>query len=169
MVTKRQYLIEKGLAKPGRGRMSNAAREAINKAINKGVKFDEPETGTKTVTVKTKDEKGKTVVTTKRVQDVPTVPDARPDRPNGTYVFENEDGTKFNRGAATACVRCSYSLQWCYCPDGPVIYSYPHSLGGYASLAEIKAVTTSKDVPAKPPTRGTRGGTTRRGTRRRRA
>lgn len=165
MATKREYLISLGLAK-ARGRFSAAAKDAANAAINKGVRFDEPEVKEKTVTVKVK-ENGRTVVKTRRVQDVPDVPDPRTDRPAGMYVFKNPDGTTFQRGHATACFRCSYSLAWCYCPDGPVILAWPHR-PGLTELATMhrkpKAVITTKEVPDKQPTRGT-GGTRRGGTR----
>ena len=41
MVTRRDWLVEKGLAKPGRGRMSKEAHEAINEAIANGMKFSD--------------------------------------------------------------------------------------------------------------------------------
>lgn len=40
---KREYLIQLGLAKPGKGRFSAAAKAAIEKAIADGIQFDEPE------------------------------------------------------------------------------------------------------------------------------
>lgn len=39
MQTKREYLISKGLAQPGRGRFSREGNAAIEKAISEGVKF----------------------------------------------------------------------------------------------------------------------------------
>lgn len=42
MATKREYAISLGLAKPGKGRMSRAAHDAINAAIADGMIFDEP-------------------------------------------------------------------------------------------------------------------------------
>lgn len=174
LTTKREYLVGLGLAK-SRGRFSADARKAIHDAINKGVRFDEAEKAEKTVTVKTTDDKGRRVVLTKRVNDVPEVPDPRTDRPRGMYVFKNPDGSTFERGVATACFRCSYSFQWCYCPDGPVLLAHPHR-PGLTELATMhrkpKLVTTTKQVPEKQPTRGTGGtrrGGTRGGTRRRRA
>lgn len=166
MPTKREYLQEKGLAGK-RGRFSQKAKDAAAKAINSGMKFDEPEVKEKTVTVHTT-ENGKKVVKTVRVNDVPNCPDPRPDRPEGDYIFQNPDGSTFKRGAATACSRCKYSLQWCYCTSGPIVFCYPYAGDEYATLVEIRAVITTKEVPTKPPTR-TRGGVTRRGgTRRRR-
>lgn len=39
MQSKRDYLVSKGLAKPGRGKFSNAAKEALAKAEAEGMKF----------------------------------------------------------------------------------------------------------------------------------
>lgn len=41
MQTKREYLVGLGLAKPGRGKFSNAAKEALAKAEAEGVKFSD--------------------------------------------------------------------------------------------------------------------------------
>jgi hypothetical protein len=164
VVTKREWLQKQGLAGK-RGRFSAAAKEALAKQINKGVKFDEPEVKeTKSVTIVKKDESGKKVVVTRRVQDVPVVSEPRPDRPQGTYIFENPDGSTFKRSHTEACNRCKCSLRWCFCVEGPILFAYPYAGGACATLLEIRAVITTNDVPAKPPTQG--GGTRRGGTRR---
>jgi hypothetical protein len=96
MPTKREYLVAKGLAKPGHGRFSVAAKEAIKIAINSGTKFDYPgNEGT----------------------GVDATPEPRWDRPQGYYTFKNPDGTTFKRKHTEACVGCSYSFQWCQCAD----------------------------------------------------
>lgn len=41
MQTKREYLVGLGLAKPGRGKFSNAAKAALAEAEAKGVKFSD--------------------------------------------------------------------------------------------------------------------------------
>jgi len=41
-MNKRQYLIQLGLAKPGKGRFSAEGQAAIELAISQGIKFDEP-------------------------------------------------------------------------------------------------------------------------------
>lgn len=41
-MNKREYLISKGLAKPGKGRFSAEGKAAIEKAISEGMVFDEP-------------------------------------------------------------------------------------------------------------------------------
>ena len=42
MVTKRDWLVSKGLAKQGKGRFSQVAKDAISKAESEGMVFDEP-------------------------------------------------------------------------------------------------------------------------------
>jgi hypothetical protein len=42
MQTKREYLVTLGLAKAGRGKFSNAAKEALVKAEKEGIVFSEP-------------------------------------------------------------------------------------------------------------------------------
>ncbi len=41
-MNKREYLISKGLAKPGKGRFSAEGKAAIEKAVSEGMIFDEP-------------------------------------------------------------------------------------------------------------------------------
>ncbi len=50
MQTKRDWLVSKGLAKPGRGKFSNAAKEALAKAEAEGVKFSDAVVPTKNAT-----------------------------------------------------------------------------------------------------------------------
>lgn len=110
MVTKRDYLIEKGLIKGGRGRWPLAAHEEIKKAINKGIKFTD---GSENSGAGIGGE---------------TAP-ARTDRPEGRYEFKNPDGSTFKRLHTNACAICNYSFQWCYCPSGPSQFVYPHRFG----------------------------------------
>lgn len=157
MPTKREYLVQKGLAKEGRGRLSAAAHQAIRDAINSGVKFDEPDNGPKkTVTVKSKDENGRTVVTTRRVDDVPVVMDARADRPDGFYTFSNPDATTFKRLHSNACARCSLSFQWCRCPDGPVQFVYPYVSVPAGVYAVLVGVPDGREKVTAPPPRRSR-------------
>lgn len=44
MATKREWLVSQGLAKPGRGRFSKAAVDALAAAEASGTVFDEPTT-----------------------------------------------------------------------------------------------------------------------------
>lgn len=145
--------------------MSAAAHTAIKEAINKGIVFDDP-TG-KTVVVVSTDESGNEVRTTKRIADVPEVPDPRHDRPNGMYTFRNPDGTTFQRLHTNACAKCSLSFQWCYCPEGTTQFPYPYVSGQdgvYATLDRVpgRMVITTDDVPDKQPQQGTRRGRPRK-------
>jgi hypothetical protein len=141
MPTKREYLVAKGLAKPGHGRFSVAAKEEIKTAINKGVKFDYPgNEGT----------------------GVDATPEPRRDRPQGYYTFRNPDGTKFKRLHTSACIGCSYSFQWCRCAE-PTQWAYDSCLSEVAVLHALpKSVITTNDVPDKQPTQGTRRGRPRK-------
>lgn len=148
MVSKRDYLIERGLAKPGRGRMSTAAHDAIKEAINKGVKFTDG--------------------SEKASAGIGETPDPRPDRPEGMYVFRNPNGSEFKRLHTNACANCHYSFQWCYCPDGTTQFPHPHVSGQPDSARAIlvstpaRAVITTADVPEKQPQQGTRRGRPRK-------
>lgn len=140
MPTKRQYLQERGLA-GARGRFSARAKDELAKAVNKGIRFTEPEDA--------------------RLAEagIGETADPRPDRPRGMYVFRNPDGTTFKRSQATACATCSYSLPWCWCVGGPTQFPYPYvpGLDGYATLTKTppRAVITTNDVPEKQPQQGT--------------
>jgi hypothetical protein len=56
MATKREFLVEKGLAKPGRGRFSTEAKAALATAEAEGVVFDEPVKAEKPAKVETDEE-----------------------------------------------------------------------------------------------------------------
>lgn len=160
-MTKREWLVQKGLAKDGRGRFSADAKAALQKAINDGVKFAEPDKTAKTATVKTKDENGKTVVKTYRVSEVWET--RNPHRPQGFYTFQNPDGSEFKRSHTNACNRCKWSFEWCTCLDGPVQFVYPHRAGMsdvYAVCVGVpdRALITTADLPTKQPEQGTRRG-----------
>jgi hypothetical protein len=147
MQTKREYLISKGLARATRGKFSTIALEEIQRAINAGVKFHDP--NAKEVVVK--DENGKE--TTKRLSDVFVVAEPRPDRPVGEYTFKNPDGTKFKRLHTNACVACNYSFRWCLCEDGPTQFQYPHKMGQSDVLARLAGVPTRPVVVPEAPRR----------------
>lgn len=143
MQSKREYAIAKGLAQPGRGRMSRAAWDAIKEARKKGIQFSdtsEEKAKARTAALERRealrDEKAKERQSRETTGVQATAP-PRPDRPNGIYVFENPDGSQFKRSHATACVACSYSLQWCYCVDGPTLFIYPHQAGRWEERAVL--------------------------------
>jgi hypothetical protein len=138
MQTKKEYAIERGLAKPGPGRMSREAHEAITKAINAGVKFADP--NAKVVSVTVKGEDGTEHTTTKRMADVFLAADPRTDRHEGLYEFQNPDGSTFKRLHTNACVKCSMSFRWCCCSEGPTQWAHPHRMGDSEVLARLVRV-----------------------------
>lgn len=125
MVTKRDYLIEKGIlsADRKRGRWPTVAHKAIEDAVNAGIKFTD---GSENVDT-----------------GIGVTAEPRFDRPQGIYVFENADGRKFKRSHTSACVNCGYSFQWCYCENGPFQYEY---LGISTNYAELLSVPTAPKV-----------------------
>lgn len=161
MATKREYLIQKGLMDParGKGRWPGAWHDEIKKAINAGVMFEEPDTGPKrTIRTEVKDEKGRTVVKTVRVNDVAQTADPRPDRHEGFYTFQNPDGTTFKRLHTTGCVKCGYSFQWCLCDGGPFQFAWLPPAGQsdlMATLVSSPPLPGSR-VPADAAPRGRR-------------
>lgn len=128
MVTKREYLIEKGLAKAGHGRFSNAAKEEIKAAINKGIKFTEAE----------------------EASGVEATAEPRHDRPTGYYTFRNQDGQTFQRLHTTACVHCGYSFQWCYCENGPFVFEWGGVITEYAQLHKLPSKAKVVEVSPRP-------------------
>lgn len=134
MVTKREYLVSKGMAQPGRGRYSNIAKEELKRAINKGVKFDEVENNS---------------------SGVDATAEPRFDRPEGMYSFVNPDGRKFDLLHTTACVKCGYSFRWDKCVSGPFVWEYLSGADNYAELVKVpKPPRAAIIAPAKPARRG---------------
>lgn len=112
MTTKREYAISLGLAKPGRGRMSAAAHDAINKAISEGMTFSD------TLKAPAKTEKAPAA---KATQDNSVIaPTAAIREPNGYSFFYMEGGKKRKVSNRTACYNCGYSVGWhlCNAPAG---------------------------------------------------
>lgn len=151
MQSKREYAIAKGLAQPGRGRMSRAAWDAIKEARKKGIQFSdtsEEKAKARTAALERRealrDEKAKERQSRETTGVQATKP-PRGDRPNGIYVFENPDGTKFKRTHAEACAGCHYSMQWCYCPGGPTMFVYPYRSGTTDQRASLVDVITTAE------------------------
>lgn len=105
--TKREYATRLGLAKPGRGRMSKAAHEAINKALAEGVKFsDVPGSGNKNATVKSED------------SNKPKPEESYGETPerlfNGGWYIKPEN-KKIKVSGTEVCRSCMTSLDWHTC------------------------------------------------------
>lgn len=125
MTTRREYAISLGLATPGKGRMSNAAHQAIEKAEAEGMQF----TDAKPVTMKDKIEARKAKITesatrtakvsaglNNRLAQTAAQEAAEPlAKPfTGTFRAVMPDGSRKKLSDRTAC-QCGASLSFCYC------------------------------------------------------
>lgn len=100
--TAREFLVGQGLAKAGRGKFSNVAKEALAEAIAGGMEFSD-------YTIKGSSAK----VEETSYETAPMT------WPNGTARFK-ETGKKVSM--SSACNGCGYSLNWCECAT-PRVYS----------------------------------------------
>lgn len=108
MQTRREYLVGLGLAKEGRGKFSGAAKQALEEARGKGIKFSDEvveevtkPTGEKVTEVKTK-------------QKTEIAPWVSPDEyrfPEGVYqAYYVENGRRVSVGMREACQNCGLSI-----------------------------------------------------------
>ncbi len=89
--TARAWLVERGLAKPGRGKFSNVAKAALREAMDSGITFvDFGDSGAK------------------REETYEVAPMTHP---TGTAQFIGGPKTSMKN----ACNGCGYSLYWCEC------------------------------------------------------
>lgn len=125
MTTAREYLVEKGLAKAGRGKFSKVAHGALAEAIANGVKFsDYPKVG-KPAPVKSDTPKVEKAAGQKPVAPSGTAEILFPDEyrwPEAEYrAVSFDDGKKVVHGMAEVCNNCRVSLVMCAC-ESPMIY-----------------------------------------------
>lgn len=126
MVTAREYLVDLGLAKPGRGKFSKVAHQALEKAIAEGKKFsDYPKVG-KPAPVKAAKATG---------EPKPAPKPANTGKVIGEILFPDEyrypeaeyqavryvDGKKKIHSMREICNNCRVSLVMCAC-ESPTIY-----------------------------------------------
>lgn len=109
MQTKRDYLVGLGLAKPGRGKFSNAAKEALAKAEASGMKFSDtgPTKNARPETAPTKNATGNPV----RVESPGESPYIFPSDfrfPEGEYKAVGTDGKTYSM--RECCNTCMVSL-----------------------------------------------------------
>jgi len=88
----REYLIQQGLAKAGRGKFSNDAKAVLNTAVADGMVF--------------------TDYTGEGKAKEPTYETPAQTHPNGVARFKE---TGFKVSMVNACNGCGYSLYWCEC------------------------------------------------------
>lgn len=115
-VDKREWLIAKGLAKPGRGKFSNAAKEALAEAEKHGIAFVDKKAIVGPV---------KTVIDGEIVEERREVNPFAHHAPairEGYYTFTGKDGFTMQVNASEACNTCTFSLGWCYCSTPTFVY-----------------------------------------------
>jgi hypothetical protein len=100
--TAREFLVGQGLAKAGRGKFSNVAKEALAAAIEAGTEFSDYTIAGRTAKVEQE-----------------TYEIAPMTWPNGSARFV-DTGKKVSMNSA--CNSCGYSLSWCECAS-PRVYS----------------------------------------------
>lgn len=121
MQTKRDYLIGKGLAKPGRGKFSNAAKAELIKAEASGIKFAQPVIPTKNSATGNLTKKS---VTRKSASE--TSPEETPYILPGDYRFPESEYRAVGDNGKTysmreCCNTCKVSLVNHVC-DSPTIH-----------------------------------------------
>lgn len=116
MTTKREYAISLGLATPGKGRMSNAARAAIEKAESEGMVFTDSKTLTTSLTDRIAAREAAHPTTPKTVARTEVQEKPEPARKAFTGKFEAQmpDGKRKAVSNRTACT-CGASLCYCHC------------------------------------------------------
>lgn len=127
----REYLVSLGLAKPGRGRLSLEAKEALRKAVANGMTFDD---------ITTSQPKPETKIQSNIViKSRPQVSMQRATPPNSKASIVRNENVMYGISRAekpgesnvvialAACDRCSKSINRCPCVGGPIL---PKFLGG---------------------------------------
>jgi hypothetical protein len=123
-MTKREYLISLGLAKPGRGRFSREGNAAIAKAESEGIKFDDPDPKNATP-----HEAVVSVVDTPKPIKAWTVA-----RDYNVMRGTTDEGWVIEWGM---CDRCARSIMYCPCSNGP---SWPPGVTGLVEHGTLASV-----------------------------
>lgn len=122
----RDYLVKHGLAKPGRGKFSNAAREALARAVEKGESFDDFPNKATTVVKPTGAPKPKVKAAPVESAEVYDIPEYR--YPETMYrAIEIRNGKRIERSMREACNGCGLSLVVCWCSTPRIV---AHDGGG---------------------------------------
>lgn len=121
--TRRDYLVRLGLAKPGRGKFSNAAKEALAKAEAEGMKFSDTGAPAPKPAKDKPDEPTAPVQADPRESAYILPSDFR--FPMGEYVAfsRDENGKRVMHTLAECCNTCRVSLTNHAC-NTPTIYNY---------------------------------------------
>ncbi len=137
MATKREYLVEKGLAKPGRGRFSVEARAALAAAEAEGVVFDEPVKPEKAVKPETDEEPAPRRPNLPAAREQVRASLIKPSKIMRSYTCmlgTTDDGLTVEFGD---CQRCAERVQYCECKSGP------HAPAGLTNLRPSDRVVLS--------------------------
>ena len=111
--TRRDYLVSKGLASQGRGRLSSEAHAAIDAAISEGHTFGD---------VKSSDTKSADVKVGAAAVEQYFGPSPEP-RFTGDWYFR-KDGKVYTIGGAAACFNCGVSLMYHRCNTPRVLTQF---------------------------------------------
>jgi len=124
MVTAREYLVDLGLAKPGRGKFSKVAHQALEKALADGKKFSDYPKAVNPPRIKS-EPKGDSPKPTPKPAGTGMPDIIFPDEyrfPEAEYqAVRYEDGKKIVHSMREICNNCRVSLVMCSC-DNPTIY-----------------------------------------------
>lgn len=113
-MNKRDYLVSKGLAKPGRGRLSREAHIEIERAIADGMVFDDVEKPKKPAKIEAVSEDPPVVTESNR--PIPTVVTPRVrDIGERDLIGYTKEGW---RVSFITCRRCGLHANFCSCHDG---------------------------------------------------
>jgi hypothetical protein len=112
MTSRREYAISLGLAKPTRGRLSQAAQDAIAKAESEGMTFTETQSVKPTVN-------GNPLPAEPKPEKEPGIfetfaPTPDPIR-SGYLLFRKENGGTIKVNASEVCQNCMSSFAYCFC------------------------------------------------------
>lgn len=126
----REYLVSKGLAKPGRGKFSNDAKAELQRAMSSGMTFDDYKPTGRVVTVRPKVEVVKTPKEKAMESEYISPSDYR--FPESEYqAIGRVDGVKHVWSMREVCSNCGYSLTNHGC-NAPMVF------GGIAVQIERK-------------------------------
>lgn len=115
MITKREYLVGLGLAKAGRGKFSNEAKNALAKAIAEGMEFSD------SAPAVTKAKEEPTTPPIARAEDAVVVLDTERPYYGMRWYGKNEKGKRIEVSNRSACMNCGYSLLGHVCNSARVI------------------------------------------------
>jgi len=120
-VKAKEWLAERGLAKLGKGRISQAGHDALAKAVSEGIKFEDyPKTKivtTESVKVGGRVHKHKVTRYESPATDIVEIAPYHYNYDTHRVWEENDSGKRIERSLKEVCSNCRVSLVQCYCYD----------------------------------------------------